>query len=392
MKAIILAAWEGSRLRPLTDTTPKPLIKICWKSIIEYTLEALYKHVKEFIIVVKYKEEVIKNYIWDNYKNVKITYITQNDEKWTWAALKDIQIKWDFLIIYWDSIIEKDDLKKILKSKYYWWLVKEVDNPWIYWIYKQDDEWFAKEIIEKPESFIWNLANLWWFKVNQDLIKYVNEIWKSKRWEIELTCAINKFIANNKFKLITIEWEFIDIGYPWDILDANSYFLEKLKKSHTKWEIEKNVSINWNIVLWKWSILKSWTYIEWNVFIWENTVIWPNTYIRWNTVIWDNSKVWNACEIKNTSIWDHSNVAHLSYIWDSIIWNHVNLWGWFISANLRHNNANIKVPVKDELIDTKRRKFWCIIWDRVHTWINTSTYPWRIIQTDSSTLPGEIVK
>jgi NDP-sugar pyrophosphorylase family protein len=77
MKAIILAAWEWSRLRPLTNTIPKPLIKIFGKSIIEHNLENIYKYVSEIIMVVKYKQELIKEEFSDNYKWVKITYKNQ---------------------------------------------------------------------------------------------------------------------------------------------------------------------------------------------------------------------------------------------------------------------------------------------------------------------------
>ena len=129
-----------------------------------------------------------------------------------------------------------------------------------------------------------------------------------------------------------------------------------------------------------------------DLYIWENTVIWPNTYLRWNTVIWDNCKIWNAVEIKNCSIWNKTNVAHLSYIWDSIIWNNVNIGWGFISANVRHDKANIKVMVKWKLVDSWLRKLWIIIWDNVKTGIKSYSMPWRIIENDSFTNPWEIIK
>ena len=138
MKAIILAAWEWSRLRPLTNTIPKPLIKIFWITILEHNLEYLYKYVDEIIIIVKYQKEKIQEYLWNNYKWVKIVYKEQSDEKWTWAAIRWIESDVDVIIMYWDSILDKKDLEKILTFNWYWVLVKEVENPEKYWIYKID--------------------------------------------------------------------------------------------------------------------------------------------------------------------------------------------------------------------------------------------------------------
>ncbi len=392
MKAIILAAGKWTRLRPLTNTTPKPLIKIFWKTIIEHNLKNIYKNVSEIIIIVKYLEEKIKNNLWDNYKWVPITYKTQGEEKWTWAALRWLNIKDDVLILNWDSIFDKDDLKNIIKHKWYSVLVQEVENPEKYGIFEVDENNFAKKVVEKPEKFVWNLANLWVYKFGKEIFDIVEKIELSPRWEYELTDWINEFLKKEKLKTIKIKWNFIDVWHSWDILDANSYFLKNLEKSKIKWKVEENVVIKWNIVLEKWAILKSGTYIEWNCYIWKNTIIWPNTYLRWETCIWDNCKIWNAVEVKNSTFWDNSNSAHLSYIWDSVIWNNVNLGWGFITANLRHDNKNIRVMVKWELVDSWKRKLGVIIWDNVKTWIKTMTMPWRIIENDNFTMPWEVVK
>jgi UDP-N-acetylglucosamine diphosphorylase/glucosamine-1-phosphate N-acetyltransferase len=392
MKAIILAAWEWSRLRPLTNTIPKPLIKIFGKSIIEHNLENIYKYVTEVIIVVKYKEELIKETIWVNYKWVKITYKTQSEEKWTGAAIRWIESDTDIIIMNWDSIFDKKDLEKIIKFNWFWVLVKKVPDPEKYGVFKVDVDWNILKIVEKPETNIWDLANLWVYKFDSKIFEISDNIKISSRGEYEITDAINEFVKLFPFKAFEIEWEFIDIWYPWDILTANAHFLNKLSESEIKWTVEEWVTIKWNIVLEEWAILKSGTYIEWNIYIWKNTSIWPNTYLRWNTVIWEGCKIWNAVEVKNSSIWDKTNIAHLSYIWDSIIWNNVNIGWGFITANLRHDKANIKVPVKWILTDTGLYKLWIIIWDNCKTGINTSSMPWRILENNTFTNPGTIIK
>lgn len=396
MKAIILAAWEGSRLRPLSNTKPKPMIKIFWKNIIEHNLESIYKYLDEIIIVVKYKKEIIMDYFKDNFKWVKITYIEQWDDKWTWAAIRWIQMETDkkspILILNWDSIFSTSDLEKIVNLQWYWALVKKVDDPKKYGIFKQNQEWFATEIIEKPDVFVWDLANLWVYKFDTSIIEISKNIPLSKRWEYEITDSINDFLKQEKFKLIEVDWDFIDVGYPWHILIANSHFLNKLDRTEIEWEIEEWVTIKWKIILWEWAILKSGTYIEWNVYIWKNTVIWPNAYLRWNTVIWNDCKIWNAVEVKNSSIWDGTHIAHLSYIWDSVLWENVNIGWWMITANLRHDKATVKVIIKEELVDSGLQKLWVIIWDNTKTWINTMTYPGRVIKNDTTTNPWEMIR
>ena len=392
MKAIILAAWEWTRLRPLSYTMPKPMIQIFGKSILEHNIENIYQHVEEIIIVVKYKKEIIQEAFWDNYKWVKITYQEQNDEKWTGAAIKGIQSDTDVFIMNGDSIFDKKDLEKLLQFDGFWVLVQEVEQPEKYWIFKVDVDGNILQIVEKPQENIWNLANLWVYKFDSKILDLVNDIPLSSRWEYEITCAINEFVKQFPFKAFTIEWKFIDVWYPWDILTAGAHFLNNLSKSEIEWTVEEWVFIKWNIVLEEWAILKSGTYIEWNCYIWKNTSIWPNTYLRWSTVIGEWCKIWNAVEIKNSSIWNKTNVAHLSYIWDSIIGNNVNIGGWFIAANLRHDKGNIKAPVKWELVDTGRYKLWIIMWDNCKTGINTSSMPGRVIENNTSTQPGTIIQ
>lgn len=392
MKAIILAAGKGSRLAPLTDTTPKPMISIAGRPIIEHTLENIYTQVDEIIIVVKYLKEKISDYFWDNFKWTKISYHIQWEEKWTGAALFWIDFEDDFILINGDSIFEKKDLDNLINSKNYWALVFETDTPEKYWIFEQDSNKFATKIVEKPEKFIWNLANLWAYKFSSKMLELVKKIELSSRWEYEITDAINLFIEKNRFELINLEWKIIDITYAWDILWANKYFLEKLEESEINWEIEERVTIKWNIILWKWSILKSGTYIKWNVIFWENCVIWPNCYIRWNSVFGDNCHVWNAVEIKNSNIWNNTNVWHLSYVWDSVIWNNCNFGAGFKVANLRHDNKNMKAMVKWELVETWLKKLWIILGDNSKLWINTLCYPARIFGEWFMSLPWEIIK
>ena len=392
MKCIILASGRWTRLKPLTNTVPKPMIEICGKPILEHNLENIYKHVDEIILVVKYLKGVFIDYFGDNYKGVPIRYSIQWEEKWTAAALWWLESENDILLVYGDSIFEVDDLEQLIDHEGYWCLVKRVQNPEQYWVFVENSDGTADKIIEKPKEDYGNLTNTWAYKFSADIIKIAEDVSLSERGEYELTDAINVFCKKEKFQLLEMKWAFIDIWYPWHILSVNNFFLNNLKESRIEWEVEENVTIHWNIILKKWAILKSGTYIDGNCIIGEDAQIWPNAYIRGNTVIWTKSKVWNGVEVKNSNIGNNSSVPHLSYIWDSIIWNNVNIGWGTITANVRHDKKDMRCMINGKLVDTGIRKLWAIIGDNAAIGIKNSIYPGRVIDTGWTTLPGWIIK
>lgn len=211
MKAIILAAGKGTRLEPITLETPKAMVEVFWKPLLQYNMERLLSYVDEFTIVVKYKKEKILQYFWDSFQGIPIRYHEQWDEKGTGAALKGIQYSWDIIIAYADAIFSQKDVNKLMKQEGYSILAKEVKNPEKYGIFKVNTSWYIDEVVEKPQEYIGNLANFSFFKTNSDILKYVNEIQESSRWEIELTDAMNIFFKKECIFPVILQNDFIDI-------------------------------------------------------------------------------------------------------------------------------------------------------------------------------------
>ena len=87
MKAIILAAGEGTRLKPLTLDIPKSLISIGGKPIIDRIFESLPDEIDEVFIVVGHLKEKIKSHLGDNFRGKKVSYANQIDKHGTFGAL-----------------------------------------------------------------------------------------------------------------------------------------------------------------------------------------------------------------------------------------------------------------------------------------------------------------
>ncbi len=116
MQVVILAAGLGTRLRPLTLTTPKALISIGNKTLIEHTLDALPDAIDEILIVVNYLGDQIKAKIGDSYRDIPVRYVTQDPLDGTGGAmmlLRD-QLHDRFLVVNGDDLYTKMALEEML--------------------------------------------------------------------------------------------------------------------------------------------------------------------------------------------------------------------------------------------------------------------------------------
>lgn len=107
-QAVILCAGLGTRLRPLTDTIPKPMIPILGKPLLEWNIEQFKKHgVTEFFINLYYLPDVIRDYFGDGAKwGVKINYFQEKDILGTAGGVKNFADMLDesFFLIYGDML------------------------------------------------------------------------------------------------------------------------------------------------------------------------------------------------------------------------------------------------------------------------------------------------
>lgn len=116
MKAIILAAGKGTRLRPLTEQTPKPLIPIAGVPIIDRIFQSLPNKIDEVILVVEHLKEKIKSYVGENFYDRKVLYADQIQMKGTFGALLSakpfVTADEKFLVLNGDDIHSKIELEK----------------------------------------------------------------------------------------------------------------------------------------------------------------------------------------------------------------------------------------------------------------------------------------
>lgn len=182
------------------------------------------------------------------------------------------------------------------------------------------------------------------------------------------------------------------IRYPWDLLRAAEEWVGSLEEGRIEGEVHGMAVLDGVVSVGEGTRILPGVYVEGNVVIGRDCKIGPNCYIRGNTSIGDGCHIGQSVEIKNSLILSGTNVGHLSYVGDSVLGEGVNFGAGTTTSNLRHDGRNHVGVVNGKRVDTGRRKFGTIVGDGVHTGINTSIYPGRMLWAGVSTLPAEVVR
>lgn len=407
MKAILLAAGEGLRLRPLTEKTPKPLLKVLDKAILERTISNLSRcGVEGFVIITNYKEEKIKEYIQNKFSSLDIVFVHQPEIKGTGNAflLAKEHILDDFFIgvngdcVYSFPLIEQT--VEAANNKTISVGGKLVKDPENFGIILIDDDSNPIKIIEKPSrtEIEEGYANIGLYSVSKDIFTVLEEMEEkgevSSRGEYELPTALNRILDERKYptNLVTLKENdyWFDIGRPWNLLEANKVLLESCSEER-EGHIENGVHIEGTVVIKKNAKIKSGVYIEGPAFIDEGAIVGPNCYIRKYTYLGKNSRIGNGCEVKNSIIGENTHAAHLSYIGDTIIGENCNFGAGTKTANLRLDKKTVPVNIKAKREDSGRRKLGAIVGDNVETGIGALLMPGVKIGCDSWIGSGTIV-
>ncbi len=395
MKAFILAAGIGSRMRPLTAYTPKPLLDVAGKPILQHTIDALDGKVDEIIVLVGWQGSQIKDKL--RSEDTDILFAKQEEPLGTAHAISIAErfVDSDFICMNGDILLEEKALDSFVdhfsQHRTSTIAAADVPDPEGYGLLKID-EGKVVEIIEKPERPTSNLVNAGLYGFTHDIFDLIKDTGISPRGEYEITDSLKYLIDKgelNGFKLRENAW--IELSRPWDLLKANRQILSSYTEDQLlKGDIEDGVHIEGWVSVDEGTIVRQGSYIRGPVFIGKNSDIGPNCLIRGCTSIGNGCKVGNAVEVKNSIVMDGSNIPHHNYLGDSVIGQNCNFGSGTKVANLRLDEKNIVLTHRGELIDTGRRKLGVIMGDNVKTGINSILNTGTIIGEDTFIGPGAV--
>jgi UDP-N-acetylglucosamine diphosphorylase / glucose-1-phosphate thymidylyltransferase / UDP-N-acetylgalactosamine diphosphorylase / glucosamine-1-phosphate N-acetyltransferase / galactosamine-1-phosphate N-acetyltransferase len=388
-KVVILAAGCGSRLRPLTLGRPKPAIRLLRETLIEHNLRELKGLVDEAVIVVGYKDEIIKEKVGDNFLGIKINYVRQDEQLGTGHAAK-VALPFldnEFLILNGDDLYLREDIEKcLLKNPCI--LVKEIENPKGYGqIITKEGK--VEEIVEKPSKNVSNLINVGCYHINKSFFE--KEIEKSSRGEYEIVDFLKYYIKEKNSLYFATAKNWMPVTYPWSILDATEELLE-IAEERREGSIEEGSFVSGKVIMEKGSVVKRGSVVEGPVYIGENTIIGPNTYIKGPTAIHDDCFIGAAAEIESSVIFSKTEIPHYAFIGDSVIGEDCVIGTGVVLINFLFGGDVIWAKVKGKKISTGREKMGTVIGNKVKIGPNVSIMPGVMIGDGTTIYPHTLVK
>ena len=235
MKAIIPVAGAGTKLRPHTYTQPKALIPIAGKTILSFIVDQLQEAgITEFIFIVGYLGDKIKDYVSQTYPDLKAHFVYQNERQGTGHAIeltRNIVAGDEVFVVLGDTICEYD-IQEVINSPYSMLGIKKVDDPRHFGVATISEAGFVEQVVEKPSIPKSNIALVGLYKIKEsdilfECLQYLFTNNTAEAGVYHLTDAIDCMIQRGaKFQAFKVK-NWFDCGKKESLLESNATLLKK---------------------------------------------------------------------------------------------------------------------------------------------------------------------
>ena len=323
LKAVILAAGEGRRCRPLTQTRSKVMLPVGNRPFMEHVINALAENgIQDLYIVVGYQKERVMDHFEDGVDfGVNITYLEQNELLGTAHALGKAEdyIDEPFLVVNGDNLIDSRAVSELISSR--------GDNVILAALRRHSGDYGVlmveqervKAIVEKPGRPCSGILNTGAYKFSPEIFQDIHNTPLSERGSYELTETISQMIAGGREIVPLIgKGVWADAIFAWDLLHANAMALG-LKDMNIEGEVEEGAKIKGPVEVGEGSIIRSGSYLVGPVSIGEDCDIGPGVVILPSTSIGDSARIGPHSEVRNSIIMNDARIGSGAIVSDSVV-------------------------------------------------------------------------
>jgi len=228
--AVVLAAGEGTRLRPLTRNRPKPMLPAANRPIIEYVLDALVETgVEDIVLVVGYRQARVQEHFGPTYRGVELTYVTQEKQLGSGHALRQARgvVDGPVLAVNGDRVIDPDIVASVVDAFDGATTMAVLERPDAsqYGAVRMEDD-RVTELVEKPTADDFRLINGGVYAFDAGVFDRIDET-PRREGELRLTETIVRDLENGGVRGVRTDGLWADATYPWDLLFLARRVLEQ---------------------------------------------------------------------------------------------------------------------------------------------------------------------
>lgn len=398
MKAVILAAGESSRFKPLSENRHKGLTQVLGKPIIEHTIEELRNAGVDEVVIVQGPDRDIEDQI-DSADH----YVVQEEPKGMGNALRQAKhlLNDDFLVLtpyranaskFFRPMIEKaeEEESEIV------FVSTPTEEPEKYGILELENG-KAVDMVEKPdpEEAPSKKKVVGMYLLNESFFDHLDEV---EEWEYQFEDALSKQMEEKPASVLEIEEETNSIKYPWDLFSVVEELMEERSQNISeKASIAGSAQIKGDVIVEDGAKIFENAVIKGPVYIGKDAVVGNNAVVRNHVALEKNSTVGANTEIKN-SVMQPSSSIHSGFIGDSIIGRNTHIGAETVIANRGFRERGERPEIESDLIgkdyskESGRSFLGAIIGDSVDIGVNVSIMPGVQIGSDARIGPGTVVK
>ena len=397
MKAVILAAGQSSRFKPLSDNQHKGLTEVLGKPIIEHTIEELGNIGVDEVIVVQGPDKRFEQGL-----DVEAGFVVQKNPEGMGHALRQAEHLLDdrFLVLNPYHATSSHIIKELIakserENTDLGFVSRKTDKPEDYGIL-HIEEGKAVGVTEKPEKgeAPSDKRIVGMYLLNEEIFNYMDEV---ETWEYQFEDALDLQTSDTPGSVLEIEEETSSIKYPWNLFE----FLEELMEDREsniseKAEIAESAEIVGDVIIEEESKIHEGAVIKGPVYIGKNVTVGNNTVVRDNVALEKGVTIGANTEVKN-SVFQPGSSLHSEYFGDSIVGRNTKIGAGTITANRKFRDNGSRPEIDSELIgkdykeNTGRTFMGAIIGDNVDIGVNVSLMPGVQIGSDAKIGPGTVV-
>jgi len=337
MKAVVMAGGFGTRIQPLTNSRPKPMLPIMNKPMMEHTMMTLKDlGITEFIVLLYFKPEIIQEHFGDGSEfDIKITYVIPDDDYGTAGAVKlaEEYIGNENFIIISGDLVTDFDFQKIFdyherKNSKLTITLTSVDNPLEFGVVIANEEGKIEKFLEKPSwgEVFSDTINTGIYIIEPEILKYIP---KNENYDFSKDLFPKLMREGIDLMAGYSEGYWRDVGNPESYRDVyddiltgkvkfkldgeKTRFSDGVLYSDERYSLDKSIEIVGTVVLGKNVTLKKGVKLN-------------------NVVIGDNVTIGKECKIRNTVIWNDVDI-HANTKLDSCVICNDNVIGKNVTAN-----------------------------------------------------------